>query len=200
LKKSAFTLAEVLTTLTIVGVIMSLVVPVVKNTVVDTNGLQYKKAITDFQNAVDMAAEDPNSHSLGYSLDTNFVGVTPQNLCEMIADKFTTVGTINCSVDSSDYTVDSPSFQQINGVSYWNVGGVGTSAFLDGTTDCTTSSYSKNCVRTIWVDINGRGKGKNVHGKDVYRMLLRYDGKVILGNPTSDNWNIEEKAIKESYF
>lgn len=200
MKKSAFTLAEVLITLTIIGVVMAMVIPVVRSSVTDTSGLQFKKSFTDFQNAVDMAIEDPESLSLGYDPTTQFVGATPENLCKMITNQFTTLGSINCAADSSNIASQNPSFQQINGVSYWNVGGTGTVSFKNGASNCTTASYSKACTRTIWIDIDSTQKGKNTHGKDRFRMLLRYDGKVLLGDPTSDNWSVEETAIKDSTF
>ena len=201
MKKSAFTLTEVLITLTLIGVVMAMVIPVVRSSVTDTSGLQFKKSYTDFQNAVDMAAEDPESVSLGYDPVTYFVGVTPENLCKMITNQITTLGSLNCAADSSDIKTKNPSFQQINGVSYWNVGGTGTVAFKnDVGNNCTTESYSKSCTRTIWIDIDSTQKGKNNHGKDQFRLLLRYDGKVMLGDPSSNNWDVEETAIKDSTF
>lgn len=200
MKKSAFTLTEVLITLTLIGVVMAMVIPVVRSSVTDTSGLQFKKSFTDLQNAVEMAMEDPESLSLGYDPISGFAGATPENLCKMISNQITTIGSLNCAGDSSDRATQNPSFQQINGVSYWNIGGTGTVAFKNGSTDCSASSYTKDCTRTVWLDIDGTQKGKNNHGKDQFRLLLRYDGKVMLGDPSSDDWNVEETAIKDSTF
>lgn len=207
LKKSAFTLAEVLVALTIIGVVMSLVIPVVVNTVTDTSGLQYKKVITDIQNAIDMAKEDPDSYvaPLNYSPVNHFIDVTPANFCTMVTNQYTTVGEINCNIDSSD-TTKTPNFQQLNGVSYWNIGGEATetATFYDKDTGTACSSStpisSRNrCIRTIWIDINGSNKGKNIHGKDRFRLQIRYDGKVMLGR--GGDWDtVEQQTIQDSTF
>ena len=201
MKKSAFTLAEVLITLTIIGMVMAIVIPVVVNSVSDTSGLQYKKVITDLQNAIDMAKEDTNSYiaPLNYSQVTHFAGVSPANFCTMVSNQFTTVGDVRCSEDTST-TDKKPSFMQINGVAYWNIGGTGTYTFKNGSTDCTAvpGHYSNACVRTVWIDINGDKKGKNEHGKDRFKLLIRYDGKVFIG--TGEDWVKENTAIEDSTF
>ncbi len=209
LKKTAFSLSEVMIALTIIGVIMALVIPVVINSVSDTNGLQYKKVIKDLQNAIEMVKEGPSTYSVAvsarYSPVDFFLDVSPKNFCKLIAGQLSTVGSVNCNIDSSD-TSKTSNFQQMNGVEYWNIGGPSseTSTFKDkdtGEACSSATSYSarKKCVRTIWVDINGTAKDKNVHGKDQFRLQIRYDGKIMLG--TGGDWDtIEQKVLQDSNY
>ena len=207
MKKTAFTLSEILIALTIIGVVLSIIIPVVRNTVADTGGLLYKKAIADFQNAIDMAKEDRESYAPPYNYSTtfHFLNVTPENFCKVIVNQMSTTGLINCSSDSSD-TSEDPSFHQNNGFAYWNVGGLPTetTAFKDKYMGTACNYYTpmntwSNCIRTIWVDVNGEKKGKNAHGKDIFRFQVRFDGKVMIG--TGGDWDtIEQKVLEESEY
>ncbi len=198
MKKPALTLVEILIALVVIAIVMSLIVPAVNRTTPKTNVLLYKKAITNLQEAIDMVKEDTDSYRApyNYSLTNHFLSVTPENLCTLIADQLIIRGALNCNADSSDRT-KSPSFIEMNGMAFWNIGGPSSeiSAFKDKNTgvacDPETPIASRdNCVRTVWVDLNGKDKGKNKHGDDQYRLQIRYDGQVMLG--TGGDWDTVE--------
>ena len=206
MKKSAYTLSEVLLALTIIGVVMALVIPAVINSVSDTGGLLYKKAMTDLQNAIDAAKEDPNAFAppINFSSQTQFLNASPTELCNLITSQYSKIGSASCDIDSSD-TTKPYSFKQVNGFTYWNLGGDSTEthAFKNETTDtaCTTATSinSRNkCVRTIWLDVNGDTKGKNTYGKDRFKIQIRYDGKVMIG--TGEDWAVEQQVLKDSAY
>lgn len=198
LKKSAFTLIEVIVTLTVITVVMALLIPAVNRSTPEANVLLYKKAIINLQDAIDQGADEAelNFTPYDYHSEYHFINIKPKDFCDMIADQFIVRGHVYCDVDTSDVT-KKPSLHQVNGFTYWNIGGPSyeTATFKDRFTgdDCTINTPAvlrENCVRTVWVDVNGEDKGKNKHGDDRYRLQIRYDGKVMIG--TGDDWDTVE--------
>ncbi|MDD3236629.1 MAG: type II secretion system protein [Candidatus Gastranaerophilales bacterium] len=173
--KKGFTLAEVLITLTIIGVVFSLLIPSLNNVKPDKEKLMYKKAIFTLQSALVLGSDEIISkaaNSSAYWADTE---VGTDEFCTIIAANLNTTGEINCSITGD---ADTPNFITINGTKWWGLG-----AFKFTTIGET---------HDIYVDVNG-DKGKNTIGQDRLRMRVRSDGKVT----TDSSWTTENKFIKD---
>lgn len=151
-RKSGFTLAEVLVTLMIIGVIAAMTIPsLMQNTQQQEFKAAYKKAVSMLNQAV----------SLNYALDgedaTNFTGENFYQLLEKrlnVMSKDATAKTI--------YTADGMYFKVI-GESYPTVNGSSApeTNLVVGETNCETDgeNSTKNCAQ-VMVDVNGV-KGPN---------------------------------------
>ncbi len=178
--RKAFTLAETLIAIVIIGVIAGFLIPVLNNIKPDKERVLYKKALYTMQNAIATAIND---NTLSASNTSAFwagdeIGAT--DFCNNIAETMNIMGNVNC--DSAG-TASSPNFVTVNGAKWWGLGG---SKF-------TLTGASK--IKTITVDIDG-DSGKNTTGVDQLKMQVRYDGRVTTG--TGTDWDVENNYLKDT--
>jgi prepilin-type N-terminal cleavage/methylation domain-containing protein len=195
--KKAFTLAEVLITLLIIGVVASLVVPALINDTQDAElHTAWKKAYSELDQTTRRIVLD-NAGSLK-GLCSNADNNCLRNLYEpfLSITKICINGTLNGNCWHNSYE-----WRFLNNI---KVSGWGSSAGLilsngnfirfeatnNSFPDCTNTSWVNNipkCAR-IDVDVNGF-KGPNVLGKDVYSMVLTENRLLpvgITGDSTTD--------------
>ena len=209
-KKNGFTLAEVLITLGIIGVVAALTIPtLVKNYQKTQYVTGLKKAYTTFNQALKQMSIENNCvddlkctgiFATGTSNPHNVLGTALVKYfnvakdCKTGTDQGCMPATSNYSYDgsgTSDTTLDSTGaykFITIDGTAYW---------ITNSANDCDTPSYStgrtgnvaQTCGQVI-IDVNGL-KPPNFEGRDIFRFFIT-NGKGAILYPWSgadDNYN-----------
>jgi len=188
--KKAFTLAEVLITLLIIGVIASIVIPGIIN---DTKDAEYnagvKKAYADLSAAVQMIQAN-NGGSIA-------VGTGNTNAdCTAFRNEF-------CNVMTCTKKDTEPNIFGVTMYKYYKSGDwqkftwnsdlaatLNNGTLLSFNSWASCNNYGVNMCGYIWVDINGQ-KGPNMLGKDLYMFyVIRQNGTgpySIL--PTGVSWD-----------
>lgn len=175
----AFTLAEVLVTLGIIGVVAAMTMPaLIKNHQRQTYIKQLHKIYNEFQQGLDMKMLETNAVNLA---EAGFVRNNEFNVeKQFLQSHFKVVN--DCGVDNqscfaSSYkglngSIGSPSFA---GYSVSIASGASISFYIDGldTGDENTDDY----LGYIYVDTNG-ANGPNIGGRDLFRMYVYADGVI----------------------
>lgn len=166
MKKLGFTLAEVLITLVIIGVIAAMTVPTLMN---NTNSQEFRSALKKAISSLNQAIERE------YAVDGNTLG----DVSNLLTDVFKQ----NLQVIQDTYT--KPTGSEL----------AGDNCFVtaDGMVFCTESFDSSQCdfenqtsCGTMWVDVNGsKGPNKKTttakHPRDIYKILL-FNQRAIAGD------------------
>ncbi len=210
--KNAFTLAETLITLMIIGLIAAWMYPALIKAAPDENALQYRKAFYSLEDVIRSLAND----STKYDDPEAMFKATPRDaadgstdayrevFCRNIANSMNTLGAINCErgrtlTDKAleNISDENMNFKLTNGMSFGNF----TAQFKDEDSDNLTPD-----TLTICVDVNGLEKGPNkgcasadkeIKNRDQYRIRIQFDGKVLTGEDKgSDHWNEETKILE----
>lgn len=203
--RCGFTLAEVLITLGIIGIVASLTIP---NLIVNYQKTQYvtglKKAYTAFNQALLQAAADKgcgtdlrctglfdtgtNNQTFGdeivkYFLVSKNCGTT-QTGCFSNAVKQNYDG----SGTSSDWDVDAGvnhyKFITADGFAYkiYNYAVIGSDNCISNQSNNTTNDLVQTCGG-VYVDVNGPTKGPNYRGRDIFTFMIA-NGRGALLYPT----------------
>lgn len=185
-----FTLAEVLVTLGIIGVVAAMTIPTL------VNNHQRKVYVTQLQSVVSLlsqAAETAIQDSNAISLDeTRYSANKSENVANFFNDYFKVVNNCGasltpCFADSyetlsgSDFTLENPivALSLANGASisvFATQGRSYTYINSDGSEEKVTN-FDWHGLYQMQVDINGQ-KGPNILGRDLFYMELYSDGKV----------------------
>jgi len=206
--KKGFTLAEVMVTLVIMGVLAAILVPAVMNVSPDSNKVLLKKAYSTTEKVVSELINDDSNYPVdqtGTTTDTSqtvplgftyttaggtTIPVGDNKFCFLFSENLNTVGAVDCNPTGG------MSFTTADGM-VWTPTATAFILTLDATSYLTTDVLS--------VDVTGSGKGDNCFyntcaaGKhpDKFRFRIRYDGKMtidpadtaaisILTNPTDN--------------
>ncbi len=201
--KKGFTLAETLITLTIIGIIMAVVMPLVSKVQPDRDVLMFKKGMYSLQAAVGNATDllvsqgantselwsmsslpvDPNSED--EDDDENPANSREIHFCARIADHLNTA-VENCGGSGS---YDSPQIVTTDGMRIWNLP---QNNFNGSVTICMDRPLTGKEIQTLTVMRNnwtpcGGNRGLSVK--------IRHDGKVFL--PLEANY--EKDLIDKSF-
>ncbi len=186
-KKSAFTLAEVLVTLLIIGVVAALTIPqLIQSSKNAGNAARLKKVYGSLQGAFDLVKAD------GIRMSTLFAGDHSYEPMHVFGAKMNVVkycdGTPGCFPDVVYKWLNGSDWSNID--TQWTMNGKailsdGTSiAFADNAdTDCTEiygDGPLENTCGDINVDINGF-KGPNIVGIDLFTFLITKTGILPAG-------------------
>lgn len=171
--RRAFTLAETLITLAVIGIIAAMVVPEIMKTSPDTNVILFKKAYSTIETVISNMINDESIYP-SLSIDTvanvprgfnNTAAVangTANKFCYYLADQMDTIGTVTCPTTAVSTIPPAKSFTTTDGIDWYIYIPV-----LDSTTNGnanlaanqTTSSQfplsSKYYTTKIIVDVNG---------------------------------------------
>lgn len=188
----AFTLAEVLITLLVIGVVTAVVVPnIINNTQNAELRVAWKKAYSDFSQVATEFAMYNNGNLFGVFVGTDDAANKFANY--MIVTKKCTAGTAlgtngcwaektyNFSGTAFDYwSLDTWSRMVLNNGSFIAFGAI--------TYDCTYNRSAKqDACTTIAIDINGF-RGPNTVGKDIFFGYLTKPGNFEPFGTVGDYW------------
>lgn len=183
-KYFAFTLAEVLITLTIIGIVAAVVIPVVNNAVTDIQlKTAWKKDYSILMQAYLQLKQDE-----GGVLDSYFSGIqtaTPLlsefgNYLKVIKNcNYTTdniiCGTTNVTLNNNDIykTLSNGGYVNYNNLAYKQY------VLADGA-NFYARSYNIGYA-LIFIDVNGYAKGPNTLGKDLFGVTFTKDKMMPMG-------------------
>jgi|GEM_PF-4427137 len=188
----AFTLAETLIALTIIGVVAAISIPVLNMQKPDKDGIAYRKAVLNVTSAFNLATE-ANDFYYGCILTDAEAGTSirdwrgcPEsvNFCKKMADTMNISGKVDCSSTSS---YENPNFRTTDGTIYWG--------FEGGFTDI---------YKTVYVDRNltseentasflKRHRDSN-HTSAGLKIRLTSDGSINM--PDSNEYTYEHKLLE----
>lgn len=189
--KKAFTLAETLISLVVIGVIAAILIPMLTSSGPQKERVMYKKAFYSMQEALATALND-----IGYSPDVPNVGIDDTNgtywagvdatkFCNSVAGAMHTIGNVNCGAAGD---ANSPNFVTTNGIKWWGLGG---------------TAMSKATDKTVYVDVNGNA-GPGTAGVDILKLNIKYDGRIVTptaattDTTTGTNWSTENSYLGDS--
>ncbi len=189
MKKLGFTLAEVLITLVIIGVIAAMTVPTLMN---NTNAQEYrsalKKAISGLNQALTLNYALEGLSANDYSTGTDLVNDVFKKRMSVIEGETSFTNTTAC--DASDV------FTTADGMLFCVKGFKGNQAADDQTSACNTYN-TKPCTEdgndgaNIWIDVNG-SKNPNMvtsnskRPRDIYQATIYAQKVVPYGDPTQE--------------
>ena len=194
MKKQGYTLAEVLITVGIVGVLAALMLPLINKFRPDTTKILYLKTydsvvetIRDIISDADLYPPTDNNfiykeaplYNLGaVEVDKVVYGGTQSKICQLMAVSLSSTGAGTCSDEYVAYNnalFANASFVNDNGVVFY----VTTNAPNDFNNDYQTDVY---------FDVNGNGKGTDCmynatcENPDRFRLSIGADGTVVAGD------------------
>ena len=116
--------------------------------------------------------------------------VSGNEMCTHISQQFDTKGIVQCNGEGSSMV---PNFYVRNKTSWWGLGGLDYRVPVDNMEEnCSNTESGYNCYKTVYVDLNSND-GANELGIDIFRIRLRFDGKV----DTLPDW-LDENTLLES--
>ena len=171
MKEFAFTLAEVLVTLGIIGVVSAMTVPtLMQNHQRKTYVTQLHKVYNEFQQSFVQKINDHNAVNL---TEAGFVSGSEEDFLKSYFKivKYCDKTTADCFASSYNSLSGSSVDLSLMTNGYKAVLASGASVSLD----LTDSAGTGDCVGSIFVDINGKS-GPNIAGRDLFRMYIYSDG------------------------
>lgn len=190
--RRGFTLAEVLVTLGIIGVVSAMTVPtLMQNYQRKSYVTQLHKVYNEFSQALLQYQTDRNA------LNLTEAGLnTPASMKPFFHEYFKVVQDCEKGVDAPCFVND---YKNLNGVLHtginkntWSLGACVVIA--SGASIC-----SDRVNGNVFVDVNGT-KGPNILGRDAFYMYLHNDGVLDVGSATPDcrtNGNCGGSTLKE---
>ncbi len=175
-KLKAFTLAEVIITLVVIGIIAAVVIPVAIQSKPDENIMKFKKAHNTLYQVVKTLINSDKFYKdgdLGVKPNGDLIDGTHSGdkkyFCNSMADLLSTK-TVNCTEESTENTEPSGFVQNVF---------VGPSG--DGINDCANSTEVKNYMNNIKTDIDSRCK--RLAAKTNQRIITTDKVTYYEGNP-----------------
>ena len=187
-RRAAFTLAEVLITLGIIGVVAALTLPtLIQNHQKQVYVTQLKKAYSTLNNAINKMAVDEGvvdwaQTQCGYQSNAFSVESTEDNPYPYINPACTNnlAKQMNVLKVEADYFADCPEWCVISG---------GTNGPAIMTADGITYQFDCSGFGYAYVDVNGIKKGPNKVGRDVFLFGIdSTDNKIIPDGSDHDSW------------
>ncbi len=209
--KKAFTLAEVLVTLGIIGVVSAMTIPtLVKNHQRKVYVTQLQAVVSLLSQAVDKAIQDNNAISLD---ETRYSANREANASRFFNDYFKIAK--NCgdsltpcfadsyeTLDGSDFTLEDPivALTLANGVSIsvFNTNGRTTVYEDDKGNEQKTTDMSYHGNYQLQIDINAQ-QGPNIVGRDLFYVTLYSDGKIAESYDADASVNAEKCTQNVDY-
>ncbi len=159
--KKAFTLAELMVCLLLIGVITAITIPILSNATPNKNAYLYKAAFRTLERAVSAAINDESQYVNGEFKDKN----NTTSFCLNIVNSLNTIGTVNCNVTSVPTSGSTPAtynFMTSNGMKWWGF----------------NNNFNVTATKTVFVDIQGTDSGKL--NEDIFRMNVNNTGKISI--------------------
>lgn len=183
MNKKGFTMAEVVIALMIVGAMMVILFPIIRNSAPDKEKIMFRKSFNSLSQAIsNMQFDDANYPESQTGTTTDTLQTVPKGFnnqpgtytagtkfCTLLADQFNTVGTVTCGVSSTSWGT----FTTSDGVDWLTHEGPANAADFTtrgyactpADTDCGKSfpmNMSTHAYQSkIIIDINGASIGPN---------------------------------------
>lgn len=195
---SGFTLAEVLITLGIIGVIASITLPgLTVNIVKQQTGPALAKAINTLETANRLALQETSARSLEQLTSSSEKQYFDEAINPFISWRVQDLG---------------KAYYKYNGATAYSTGATTMHTTKDGITFLhanegpTANSNAKNLsvngysgkYYTVYIDTNGNAKGPNALGRDLFQVLVDTKGTVIPYGGTAYKAYFGESSIKWS--
>lgn len=179
-KKRGFTLAEVLITLDIIGVVAAITIPILEQNIQDKQFKEAAKAAYSKASQAIQLMKIDNGGDLNYYHSTDFSFTTPFTSYFKIAQNCNTL-CVPSTGSSSVYT----SYSGMQAITWYMSSGqfITTDGMFWGIGDNHTLWGPKI---SIYVDVNGYIKGPNIYGRDVFLFQVVNDALVPGGANNSD--------------
>lgn len=197
MKKFAFTLAEVLITLAIIGVVAALTIPALMNKTNDAElKAAWKKEFSIITQAYNQAKQDE-----GGDLSPYFTAINSAlPLFEKITAHLSVSKSCNIPYTADDSSICGAHPTLYAADVYKTLAGLymGYTNFTHGQVvlnDGAQLYYRGYAGCNIWVDVNGPGKKPNTLGKDLFGVVVTKDKVIPMGGLGS---NIDESACSSA--
>lgn len=171
--KKGFTLAEVVVTLAVIGMVAGISIPILHNAKIDKDVIVYRKAMYTLQQATYKFMNGNKYQELMRKYNGNerlfLANFKNNDVCEGIADEMNTRGVITC--DNSDGGLN---FVTNDGIGFYNLGGTG---------DFTHKQVQIKRVGERKSETEARKKKEGADQTNGYlRIFLNYRGKISVPN------------------
>ena len=208
IKKTAFTLAETLIVMGIIGVVAALTIPSLTNSTNNKDIVaKVRKAHTNLEDAfgrmvgtygeIDEWNDALSSNTLGKRMIgsmklTKNCGVTATGNC--FANN-TTVYASNGTSAATNAETNTGMFKVIK------ADGVSLGIYVDNTT-CTASAGAnvsqdlKEICGVAFIDVDGPNKGKNRHGQDLFEFYITKKGVYPVGSADDEKFKYKDNCTK----
>ena len=164
----AFSLAETLITLIVIGVILSISIPILfSNTMQQNNKTLFRSAYNSIEEIIAEFMDDPLIYTYGTFDDSTF--------CNSFVDKVNTIGSLDCDTST---TPDTPNFITSNGMKWFGLDTGFSSAICDE-----IAALTGYCMK-IQIDVNA-AKAPNTtdagnENRDILSVYLSSTGKMAV--------------------
>lgn len=192
--KKAFTLAEILITLGIIGVVSALTIPtLVKRNTNETHVQQLKKVYATLMQAAETAMAENNVNDLSETVLGIQGNMSAAQSKAAVKNFFNTYFKVSVDCDSTPVPCFADSYKYLDGsnynFSYHNFTFGDCVSLADGSAICMNpgmgtrlawwgdSTIDMHPWTQVFIDVNG-SKGPNIIGRDFFEVSLYSDGKI----------------------
>lgn len=202
--KKGFTLAEILVTLTIVGVVSAIVLPqFVTNAHNRANAAKLSSIISDYENVFAMMMLKENADDF---FDTRFGSAYNKKNVENMRKElsaYTKVLRATSSLTDFGYVSSTPFYTISGGTPSGNMNLVAATSTPGGANLLFQEIPSGKSYSTLFIDVNGNGV-PNKYGRDVFAFALNNEGRLYpfgsenaaetlgVSNPGSYTWQSDD--------
>lgn len=212
MKKSGFTLAELLITLGIIGVIVAILVPAVNNAMPDENKTMYLKTYDTLSDTIKNLASNSQIYPICEQvnnincsenplLNTGAPLMSPLRddvryrgdvkLCNLLALSF---GAANSSCSEGDYTYSNDTFK--NNLSFITSNGMQWKVVQNRTIADGNATFQAD----IYVDINGNKGNNRIYSAtdtkpDIFKFMVAANGTVVPADPMGKAYLASRKVL-----
>lgn len=186
--KNGFTLAEVLITLGIIGIVAAITIPVLMQNIQDYQFKQaWKKEYSVISQAYSLMKQDNGGSLNAYFDDTHTQTFIGWGLLTILKNYLLTLQTCNINCCSPYPSICNNSNSALN-TAYKTLSGsiMGSDNFYyaqyvlkDGANVLTRAWGGSRII--IWVDVNGYAKGPNILGRDLFGAVITKDKIMPMG-------------------
>lgn len=173
--KKAFTLAEVLVTMGIIGVVAALTVPnLIKNYQTQSLVTSLHKVYNEFSQAFERYLSDQRVETL---TESDLGGGNANGIRTFMTDYFKIVNNCNGKYNYGSKTCFAESYGYVDSEGSTTIASTcnGTYTLASGAAICVDAFNNSNYVALIEVDVNG-AQGPNIFGRDFFQMYVKPDG------------------------
>ena len=188
MKNKAFTLAEVLIVISIIGVLATVMLSAISKMAPDKEKMRFKKAYSTIERTVGELVNDEDL----YPYDPNKIG-------------FKNTDTVTWPGSTSESFTGNSKFRnlflrKLNIIENYSLNGIKFYVASDGIAYSIPDFSKNNDSMTITVDINGKedpNSNANASNRDIYSVIVDYDGRVTVTGSKEKEYLKSSTATKD---